>query len=288
MPRNLFQPLEIVTFDTKHLHCPLKNNTYFELVFVQSGSGYRVVDDHRLAFVKNNLFLHLPNEANAIKLRERSVLHFIKFQRVLFEDADEKTDDLSFKGWFRRIEFILFSGQSKATDLIDSPDDRKLIGGLVNLLVQEATARKLCFDQNLKATLHILLNIIARNVLQKSLKHKPDAANGEPDKDIITYINYHIFDAGAISLPNLADVFSIAPTYFSEYFKKKYGIPLKRYILEYKVKLVESRLNHTNMSLSEIASELNFTDTSHLNRIFRKYRGVNPRHLKNADSNAVL
>lgn len=287
MPRNLFQPLEIVTFDTDHLDCPLKNNTYFELVFVQSGSGYRIVEGHQLFFEENDLFLHLPNEANAIQLQERSVLHFIKFQRVLFDMSDKNQDDFSFRGWFKRIEFILLSGQSKEKKLIDDPEDQKLIGDLVKMLVKEASTKKLCFDLNLKASLYMLLNITARNILRRSLKLEPKVKNDKPEKDIITYINYHIFEPDATSLSNLANVFFIAPTYFSEYFKGKYGIPLKRYILGYKIKLVESRLNHTNMSLSEIADELQFTDTSHLNRIFKKYRGIYPRDLKNEATSVI-
>ena len=40
---------------------------------------------------------------------------------------------------------------------------------------------------------------------------------------------------------------------------------MQQYILNYKMKMVESRLLHTDMRINEIVEELGFTDESHLN-----------------------
>jgi AraC-like DNA-binding protein len=280
MPRHLFQPLEIITFDSDYIDCPLKNNTYFELVFVSSGSGYRIVDGHQLSFATGYFFLHLPQEANAIQLQERSLLHFIKFHRVVFNADQAIFMGAFFQDWFRRMEFILHSEQSKIENLIVDLEDGRLIKALINLLIEESAGKKLCFDQNVKACLFMLLNITARNILKRSWTGEADFQHDEVKKDIITYINYHIFEPEKISLTSLAEHFAISASYFSEYFKTRYGMPLKKYILEYKLRLVESRLKHTTLSLTEIASGLQFTDTSHMNRMFKKYRGIFPRDLR--------
>ena len=46
------------------------------------------------------------------------------------------------------------------------------------------------------------------------------------------------------------------------------------------MKMVESRLLHTDMRINEIVEELGFTDESHLNRLFRKYKGVSPTEFR--------
>ena len=51
-------------------------------------------------------------------------------------------------------------------------------------------------------------------------------------------------------------------------------------ILNYKMKMVESRLLHTDMRINEIVAELGFTDESHLNKLFRKYKGVSPTEFR--------
>lgn len=49
---------------------------------------------------------------------------------------------------------------------------------------------------------------------------------------------------------------------------------MQQYILSYKLKLVESRLLHSQMRINEIAEELGFTDESHLSKFFRKTKAV--------------
>lgn len=49
-------------------------------------------------------------------------------------------------------------------------------------------------------------------------------------------------------------------------FKKQTGETLQQYISNYKLRLIETRLLHSDMRISEIAYELNFADESHLNK----------------------
>lgn len=80
---------------------------------------------------------------------------------------------------------------------------------------------------------------------------------------------------------NLADKFNISKSYFSEYFKKQAGISLINYILKSKLKIVETKILHTDLSLKEIAWQLNFTDSSHLARSFKKEYGMTIKEFKN-------
>lgn len=51
---------------------------------------------------------------------------------------------------------------------------------------------------------------------------------------------------------------------------------MQQYIFNYKMKMVGSRLLHSEMRINEIVEELGFTDESHLNKLFKKYKGCNP------------
>ena len=55
---------------------------------------------------------------------------------------------------------------------------------------------------------------------------------------------------------------------------------LREYIIKSKLKLVEIRLLNSDYTLTEIATELNFTDVSHLSKTFKKYTGMSIREFK--------
>jgi AraC-like DNA-binding protein len=65
-----------------------------------------------------------------------------------------------------------------------------------------------------------------------------------------------------------------------EYFKKMTGESLQHYIMLYKMRLVENKLRFSNLSLSQIADELGFSDESHLSKQFKKYSGHSPNEFR--------
>jgi AraC-like DNA-binding protein len=83
----------------------------------------------------------------------------------------------------------------------------------------------------------------------------------------------------------LAKHFGISSNYISEYFKAQIGQSLQEYIIDYKLKLIETRLKFTDMQINEIVHELGFSDASHLNRIFKKYKGISPSEYKKSFKN---
>jgi transcriptional regulator GlxA family with amidase domain len=73
----------------------------------------------------------------------------------------------------------------------------------------------------------------------------------------------------------LAQVAKLSPSHFARAFKDSQGVAPHRYILECRVKRTQELLA-TDLSLSEIAVEVGFSDQSHLTRWFREIVGVTP------------
>jgi hypothetical protein len=85
MKRVIFQPIKIESYKTDYIKCSPQSNAFFELVFVVSGSGSRIIAGYSIPFEAGDLFLHLSKEKNAITLDEHSALHFINFQKTFFD-----------------------------------------------------------------------------------------------------------------------------------------------------------------------------------------------------------
>jgi AraC-like DNA-binding protein len=277
MKRVIFQPVKIESYKTDYIECPPRSNAFFELVFVEAGSGSRAVGNYSIPFEIGDLFLHLPKEQNAITLDEYSALHFIKFQKAFFDK--NRQDALEITEWFSNIEFILSGNHQQKSNIISIDKDRETIQSLFNIIVDEEARSAKFTSLNLKALLFTLLNIVARNMLNEQATNQQAQEGGDKSTILLNYINYHILDSDKMSVAHLSEQFAISPNYFSEYFRKNFGTSFKQYVLTYKLKLAESKLKYTNLTISEVAAQLGFTDVSHLNKIFQKYQGRLPSEI---------
>lgn len=277
MKRHIFNSIDVKTFRTDFIDCKPEYNTFFELVFVEKGKGHRISGHLKLPFKENDFFLHLPNELNSIHLEARSVIHFIKFQKVLFSRSNMV--DFSVSDWFSNIEFILNSNHQNRQTIVNNGQELAVIRDIIHLLTYEISLQAVEKAINLKSLLVLLLNVVKRNMETTSLANKPSSKSNSI-QDILNYIHLHIGKPGKLSVRNLANRFCISEKYFSEYFLAHAGISYKQYVLEYKVKSAETRIRYSNLTLSQIASELGFTDLSHLNKTFKNIRGMYPRDLR--------
>ena len=74
----------------------------------------------------------------------------------------------------------------------------------------------------------------------------------------------------------LADVVHITPNYLSKRFHTETGMSLREYINQLRVEDAKRLLLSTNVTISEIASEVGFDNISYFSTVFRKLCGVSP------------
>lgn len=69
-------------------------------------------------------------------------------------------------------------------------------------------------------------------------------------------------------------------TYLSNIFSELNGITIKQYIILYKIEKVKEKLMYDELSLTEIAYQLNYSSAAHLSNQFKKYTGLTPSYFK--------
>ena len=75
---------------------------------------------------------------------------------------------------------------------------------------------------------------------------------------------------------NLAEVVHITPNYLSKRFHTETGMSLREYINQLRIEDAKRLLLSTNITISEIASEVGFDNISYFSTVFRKLCGVSP------------
>jgi len=94
----------------------------------------------------------------------------------------------------------------------------------------------------------------------------------------LSYISVHLHEP--ISLEQLSQHCGLCTRSLSLRFKKEMGMGIPEYIHREKLQEAEYLLLHTNYSLSEITSYLNYPSQSYFTEIFKKYNQMTPQQYR--------
>ncbi|RIV22473.1 AraC family transcriptional regulator [Fibrisoma montanum] len=273
LTERLYQPFDIRLMDVVDWHQPPHQHAFFELLYIQDGVGRQCINQNKFAYRKGNLFLVTPTDCHSLDVDAPTQFVSIRFTEQFFQTvAGERPD------WFRKLEYVLAQHAHQPDCLLHNDSDRLFAGQLINGLVREYVNKGPFYETILQNGLQLLLNIVARNVAEKGHIGLPgNIASSSMLKDMTLYIQQHIHEPDKLRADHLADRFNLSPTYIGEYFRKHTGESLQSYIIRYKLKLVENRLEFSDLTVSQIADELGFTDESHLSKLFRKYYSISPK-----------
>jgi AraC family L-rhamnose operon transcriptional activator RhaR len=268
----IYQPFEVVYKECDE--CPMGDhiNNFFELVFIIEGTGKQCINKNSFDYKANHMFLVTPQDSHSFKMSSTTKFLLIKFNSIYLAQKDGKLKDAE---WFQRMEFILQNASHQPGCILKNQNDKILVRALIDGIVREHVNQQLYHKEMIQQVVYTIITIVARNIAL-TLPEKINANTSESALDIIQYIQENIYNPERLRAEKLAVQFNISESYLGRYFKKHTGENLQQYITNYKLKLVETRLRHSDLRINEIANELNFTDESHLNRIFKKHRGVNP------------
>ncbi|WP_020527728.1 AraC family transcriptional regulator [Flexithrix dorotheae] len=255
---------------------PHKHN-FFEIVYVDEGRGHQCINQHEFDYEAGNIFLLPPLDCHSFKIKEFSRFYFIRFTDHYFLNNHKLAD---YKEWFDRMAYILANYNKVPGDIISSDRERSYIIQTIKSIYQEYLHGDSYSDAIITGAIASILNILARSIEKRYV----DQGNESERRfgEVLRFINTHISNTDNLRIPVLSEKFGISPTYFSEYFKKQAGMNLNEYITKSKLKLVETKVLHTDLTLKEIAFELNFTDSSHLARTFKNSYGMTIKEFKDS------
>ena len=264
---NLYKPFEIECKELQEFSASIKRNSFFELIFILEGTGIQTVNKNRFNYRKGNLFLLTPQDVYSFEIATSTRFFFLRFNESYVKERNKEA--------VQRVEYILQNASHRPGCILKNKADKPVMASLIESVLQEQTNQQLYFNRVTEQIIGVIITIVARNIALKLPKNIKEST-GEPVLEILHYIQENIFEPKQLRAEIISKHFSISYSYLGRYFKKQTGETLQHYITNYKLRLVETRLLHSNMTINEIAYELSFTDESHLNRAFKKYKGMNP------------
>jgi AraC-like DNA-binding protein len=119
------------------------------------------------------------------------------------------------------------------------------------------------------------------NLYSQENKSEYSGLNFNNYHQIKNYIEKHIYDK--FSLDNLSEQANINKFGFSKKFKALTGMTPMNYVLMRKI-FSSKALIKSNIELTEVAYQYNFTDIAHFSKTFKRFIGISPKRYKESIS----
>lgn len=274
-----YKPFEIQEIElSEWKQRPAKNN-FFELVLIKKGEGTQCINYNENTYNTGSIFLLPPLKCHSFNINTPTQFVFLKFTDAIFKTTNKMAIDRN--EWFKESAYILSNYNQLPGDIIKNDLDRQHLEKLISIILHETrsfSSESVTLIMSLMAS---ILEILIRNIKKSNFFELPQSNNDERITKILMYISENLDKTELLKIENIANIFSISPTYVSEFFKKQLNISLREYIIKSRLKLVEIRLLNSDFTLTEITDDLGFTDVSHLSKIFKRYIGISIREFKN-------
>lgn len=253
-----------------------RKNNFFELVYILSGEGTQRVDYVSYDYLQNGIFLLPATKCHEYIIRKPTRFLFVRFTSAYF--VPSSNDLIDYSSWFGRLNFIAGHHDYHPGELVDDDEDKQQVKRLLDVVVFEYERKDICSAFIIQSTLVTILGILSRNLQKKVLKGR--MFTDSKFADLLNFISFNIVDSEKVTVKYLSEKFSISESYFSEYFKRNAAERFQDFVLKSRLRIAVSRAKYSGAPFQEIAWKLGFTDSSHLNRMMKKYYGKGMKELR--------
>ena len=255
----------------KNLFIPHKHS-FYHLVYFTEGGGSQTIDFEYVAVKPHQIYFMVPGQVHNWNFEGKTDGYIINFSAAFFQSFLLKA------GYLDELPF--FSG-IVSDSVIDIPADMQPIitGGFEELVNENENQRALKADM-IRAILLKLFIAIAR---------LSNTHNSAPAYNYTLLRNFQKLiekNYTSLKLPKeYAELLFITPNHLNALCNAMLGIPAGE-VIRNRIALEAKRLliNH-QLTVAEIADQLNFADNSYFTKFFKKQAGVTPEEFRKHNHN---
>ena len=269
------QPLEERFLDGPQDISRAHRHDYHQVILVTSGAGQLSVDFQDFP-IEPPMLLHFgPGVVHGWQPRRRPGGYVVHFDRTFF--AADARDAAEVK------EMPLFCTLSGARVLSISPGQRSIFEGFARAMLQEYEQRSEEHAAALRSYLRLWL-IEARRIVQAKYPERWNDRGAELTNRFLQLVNEQFRAASGVS--EYARQLRVTPSHLNETVRRTLGKTAGETIRQRVILEAKRLLRHSEQSVGEVASALNFEDPSYFARFFRKHTGQSPASFRGPQSSA--
>ena len=275
----LNSPYEAFLYDTSIMGFPIRPHWHYfmEIIYMKEGTGLIECDGKSYVVEPGDMILFHPEAVHSIYTATNVLLKY----SVLKFDINKLYTENSYAPKIRAILSSARKNEAASIYFKEEEIEDIAVEDIFEECRKELDKRDYGYDIVVHNKICYLLVRLIRKWRENGFdtdKASEYAKETDSIHAITEYIDNHVGEP--IRVEELADMCNMSYSYFAKNFKQYYGRSCKEYIEFIRVSKVEDMLLFTDFDLSYISQETGFSDSSHLIKIFRKWKGVTPKQFK--------
>lgn len=166
-------PFELGLLTLQPGHKPPHKHYFFELVYVQDGTGRQCVNQNKFAYRTGHLFLMTPQDCYSFDIETTTRFCFIRFTEVFFQKDRTDPDIIDYTDWFRKLDYIFHNHSRQPGCMLKRDSDKAFVAHLIDNLIAEHRDQPMFHDSIVQEGVVTLLKIVARNVAEGPFGNRP-------------------------------------------------------------------------------------------------------------------
>ena len=268
-PERKSQQFQVEVFDANR-HFAVKyphRHDFFEVLYLKKGSGFHVIDGNNYEIKPPCVFFMSRGQAHKLELSQdiEGYIFIFTADFYLLNRTDQN----------RLIEFPFFYTihQDNPPLQLENESDIRFLEDLFRKRIAEIARPDGYSVEMLRSILDLILTTCsARYQVSESLMNK---GKGQ----ILVKRFFHFLEENHrknLSLNEYAQMIGVTANHLTQTIKQLTGKTSSQIIKDKQLLEIKRLLVHTNLSVSEIAGQLNFDDQSYFTKFFKRETGVTP------------
>ena len=268
-PERKSQQFQVEVFDANR-HFAVKyphRHDFFEVLYLKKGSGFHVIDGNNYEIKPPCVFFMSRGQAHKLELSQdiEGYIFIFTADFYLLNRTDQN----------RLIEFPFFYTihQDNPPLQLENESDIRFLEDLFRKGIAEIARPEGYSVEMLRSILDLILTTCsARYQVSESLMNK---GKGQ----ILVKRFFHFLEENHrknLSLNEYAQMIGVTANHLTQTIKQLTGKTSSQIIKDKQLLEIKRLLVHTNLSVSEIAGQLNFDDQSYFTKFFKRETGMTP------------
>ncbi len=243
---------------------------FFEMLYINKGSGIHVIDSSEYKVNPPCIFFMSPGQAHKLEFSSdiEGYLYIFTAEFYLFDKNNRN----------RLLEFPFFFTikQDNPPLQLKEQSNCKVIEQLFRVAIEEITKNHYNLDL-LRSILDTLLNYTSG--LYKGNEAEMKTGKGH----LLVKRFYQLVEDNFqknLSVSEYAKELAVTPNHLTQTLKQLTGRTSNEILKSKLILEIKRLLVHTNLTITQIADELNFADQSYFTKFFKKATGVTPNEFR--------